>query len=709
RTDLAQRPVEPWSGTVVERPRTPMQMLLAPEVLMPDLHARGRTVDVPPTARAEAPAPSPVEAPNPNQISLGFEPPATPRPVADVPAGARPAGEGGTRGRRPLTPDEFAAFAAMAEEMGMPREQIQQVSGPTAYLPGSFDQLLIGPDILPRPPEARPQGLANPANAALEPRAVLGHEIIGHREAELAGQARVEPWHEEFQASTRAALHTPDLPREQMWLLTQDAAARRRHQTREGTIFVDTERYGAAPRDVAAGGERPTAHFRPQDQLPSVIVDPALAGGRRVADSDAPRRPRPSPSLAARPSPGALLASSAAVRTVASDGRGTQAGGAPRAGATARSAGFATAARAAAVASVNPAARMLWRGYFGRGSSDERVARGGGVGALVGGISGGPLGAYVGRRVGEGVARRAEDFNAGLNRGAEPIVEAVNPAYPPPPGSGSRQEIADMQNSLLAILQARAQAETLQGMMAGDAAHHEANSAPLAEFNQRNAQTLTATQAHQQATARRTAANQQQQQQEGSVTGALSDYGNRAAGLAMITGPLEAFTRFTYLANALPDSPDVLRGAKRGILKMNRDGQSFLDALNGVDAAVGEQQGAQPARSSGITANAGRLAATASGAGLAQAQLGQNAGQGQALAARNAARAGDSRQREAAAAQTGEQLDAQAEDTQTRITTLSEQWQAWAVAHRQARIDAMSRTRAAMIERGWRPREESGA
>ena len=51
-----------------------------------------------------------------------------------------------------------------------------------------------------------------------------------------------------------------------------------------------------------------------------------------------------------------------------------------------------------------------------------------------------------------------------------------------------------------------------EGMMAGDAAHHEANSAPLAEFNQRNAQTLTATQAHQQATARRTAANQQQNQ-----------------------------------------------------------------------------------------------------------------------------------------------------------------------------------------------------
>ena len=105
---------------------------------------------------------------------------------------------------------------------------------------------------------------------------MLGHEIIGHREAELAGQARIEPWHEEFQASTRAALHTPDLPREQMWLLTQDAAAARRHQSREGTIFVDTERYGPPQ----PGGRRRQAASRAPDAPPSVIVDPALGGAR---------------------------------------------------------------------------------------------------------------------------------------------------------------------------------------------------------------------------------------------------------------------------------------------------------------------------------------------------------------------------------------------------------------------------------------------
>lgn len=638
----------------------------------------------------------------------GPTPPAggAPRPVAEPRASA----EGGapTRGTTPLTPQQFAEFAAMAEQMGVPREQIQQVTGPTAYLPGSFDQILIGPDILPLAPEARPQGLANPANAALEPRAVLGHEIIGHREAELAGQARIEPWHEEFQASTRAALHTPELPRDQMWLLTQDAAARRRHQSREGTIFVDTERYDPAPRGGAAGGPPPRGASA--ERPPPVIVDPALAGARRVGDASPALQRQPSPAqpvASPYPSIATLAASSAAARATTRGASSTSTDGAPRDAETARSAGFARTARAVAVGSVDPLASMAWGAYFGHGTRTTRISRGGSVGALVGGVGGGPLGAYVGQRVGEGVARRAEDFNAGLQRGAEPVVEAVNPAYPPPPGSGSRQEIADMQNSLLGILQARAQAEKLQGMMAGDAAHHEANAAPLTEFNQRNGQAISATQAHQQATARRTAANQQQQQQEGSVTGTLQDYGNRAAGLAMITGPLEAFTRFTYLAHALPDSPDVLRGAKRGILKMNSDGQNFLRALSGVDSAVAAQQTGQPARSSGIAANAGRLGATASGGVAAQAGLAQSGGQGQALAARNAARSADSRQREAEAAQTGAQLDTQAEDTRTRIATLSEQWQSWATAHRQARADAMARTRAAMVERGWRPREES--
>jgi hypothetical protein len=243
--------------------------------------------------------------------------------------------------------------------------------------------------------------------------------------------------------------------------------------------------------------------------------------------------------------------------------------------------------------------------------------------------------------------------------------------------------------------------------MASDASHHEANSAPLADLNARTGETISATQAHQQATAEREAANQRQQAEEANVGGTLSDYGERAAGLVAITGPLEAFTQFTSLAHILPDSPDVLVGAKRGILQMNTDGQEFLNALNGVDGAVAEQQAATPAREGEIDANAGRIAATATGNAASQGQLAQTQAGGQALASRNDARAADSRQREGQAAQTGARLDSQAEDTQAGITDLTAQWQAWAQAHQQARVDAMAQTRAAMVARGWQPREES--
>ena len=83
-TDLAQAPVRPWSGEVIQRPRDPMQMLLAPEVLSPDLHAKGRTVTAPPHPQSTV-APVEVAPPNPNQTSFDFT-----APVAHAPVDAPP-------------------------------------------------------------------------------------------------------------------------------------------------------------------------------------------------------------------------------------------------------------------------------------------------------------------------------------------------------------------------------------------------------------------------------------------------------------------------------------------------------------------------------------------------------------------------------------------------------------------------------------------
>ena len=246
-----------------------------------------------------------------------------------------------------------------------------------------------------------------------------------------------------------------------MWLLTQDAAARRRHQSREGTIFVDTERYGAPQSGGRPAGDRAPgpalgdrrsrawrANARGRGRRPGrprriTIAAGGNASSFRPAVLPSAGRDRLPPRRRLRPGQSTSTAKARRGRCNGALGRLRR-----------------HVPRGAAVASLNPAVPMLWAPV-----SDRARARthrpGGGVGVVIGTVTS-PLGAYVGRRVGEGVARRAEDFNAGLERGAEPIVEPVNPAYPPPPGSGSRQDIADMQNSLLGILQARAQAEALE-------------------------------------------------------------------------------------------------------------------------------------------------------------------------------------------------------------------------------------------------------
>ncbi len=57
-------------------------------------------------------------------------------------------------------------------------------------------------------------------------RGALAHEIIGHRQAALAGMTQGEIWAEEAQASMRAALLAPDLSAEERLVLWQDGLDR---------------------------------------------------------------------------------------------------------------------------------------------------------------------------------------------------------------------------------------------------------------------------------------------------------------------------------------------------------------------------------------------------------------------------------------------------------------------------------------------------
>jgi len=350
---------------------------------------------------------------------------------------------------------------------------------------------------------------------------------------------------------------------------------------------------------------------------------------------------------------------------------------------------------------------------IGYSRTEQRaISAGGTAGAVLGGMYGGPLGAYVGQRVGEGVARRGADFAEGLTRGAtEPIVERVNPSYPPPP-EGGMDQINALQERLARILEARANAEAAQQSAAADASHHQANAAPLTQFDQRATQTISATQAHQAAVQRRQQANEQRQQREGDVSTALADAQQRRSGLSTLTIPLGAFRDFSSLGEYLPDGipfySTALVGPKRKIRQINRDATDFLNALNGVDSTITEQRAATGPRQQETAQHAGRLGSTHAQAGAAQSSLGSTRQQGQALARRNQQRTASSRAAAGDSAAQGARLDGEAQRTQSDIQTTAERWQAWAQAHRQARQAAIAQRRRMLEERGYRVREVSG-
>ena len=272
-TDLQQNATNPWSGEVVDIGRAD-----------PPGGAPGGPA-TPPAGSGGAAASQPAAAAVPATPSTPSTPAGPTMQIAAQPA---------TRGTDALGPEQRRSLFDRAVAMGHDPNKIFFTDGPTEFDPDT-GALRIGPNVAPLPASQRPAGLANPANAALDEDAVLGHEVIGHAEAALGNANRPDPAHEELQASIRAALYTPGLSDEQRMLLLQDAAARMRGSPDEGKLFVDIERYGQAA-EAKRAAERAKGGGSSRAGEPSVIIDPSLyepeaaspAAARPVSESEAP-------------------------------------------------------------------------------------------------------------------------------------------------------------------------------------------------------------------------------------------------------------------------------------------------------------------------------------------------------------------------------------------------------------------------------------
>ena len=116
---------------------------------------------------------------------------------------------GGLRGELPLTDSQKEQISEYIKlvESGSPSKVgvlrwVDDREMNTAYSPG-FDLLNIGSDVMPA---IQPKGQGTlTANTRLTWKSSIAHELVGHREAALAGKTQSETPLEEAQASIRAA------------------------------------------------------------------------------------------------------------------------------------------------------------------------------------------------------------------------------------------------------------------------------------------------------------------------------------------------------------------------------------------------------------------------------------------------------------------------------------------------------------------------
>ena len=137
---------------------------------------------------------------------------------------------GGLRGELPLTnsqKEQILQYIKLLSE-GAPKNVgiirwVDDRQLNTGYSPG-LDLLQIGSDVMPAN-LPRGQGTLT-ANTRITWKGSIAHELVGHREAALAGKTQSQLPLEEAQASIRAARFAPSLTSTERYTLLRDAIAR---------------------------------------------------------------------------------------------------------------------------------------------------------------------------------------------------------------------------------------------------------------------------------------------------------------------------------------------------------------------------------------------------------------------------------------------------------------------------------------------------
>ncbi len=331
---------------------------------------------------------------------------------------------------------------------------------------------------------------------------------------------------------------------------------------------------------------------------------------------------------------------------------------------------------------------------------DTPAATPAGVGAAKSGVEGAQPGAAPASPKADGV----EPPNASAKpEHAEPIIERVNPAYQPPPGTPD--DLVSLRNQIIDTLQARSVAQDHATAMGAQVKHHEANEKPVEQMKGGTNEALRATEAHKRAVAHRDEANERKKGEEQKTRSTIDGYANRAGALVAIRLPMKGLSKLSGLAHSLPDEPAVVQRFKNNVLKVNKDSTSFVGQLDQMDAAVAGQKAQQDVRRQGVEADAATLKQTGATASHSHQSLEDAKQSADDFEQKNKERKDDATSQRKDAHQLAAHFATQAAAKQQQSVSLAAAMQFWARGHARTRAEAIEQTRQRLQAMGYRVTE----
>jgi predicted RNA-binding protein YlxR (DUF448 family) len=296
------------------------------------------------------------------------------------------------------------------------------------------------------------------------------------------------------------------------------------------------------------------------------------------------------------------------------------------------------------------------------------------------------------------IARGEREGGEGGEGGAggehAPLVEPVNPAYQPPPGTPEQLEA--MKRDIARLLTARTRAHRSEQQMGRVTSTVTERGQQLQEIRQGTDRTTAAAQAHETETANRQTANQQQQEHHDQSGGQVEDAASQLAGVATLETLLSGWSSFTSIASLLPGA------AGRKFHEMNEEAVRFMASLAHIRTGVRDQQAQQPGRGAEITANRQRIQTVQQQTPQTRTDLARATESGTQIAAANDRKLASTRALGSRDAQAAAGAGDQAARRQQEHDTLAAQLQAWASEHRAARQLAVDETARRLEAAGYR-------